>query len=349
MDLKSLLRRIPPLDENSMDIAKKRQNSLTKPTGSLGLLEDISIMIGGITKNPMPELRDKAIIVMASDHGVTEEGMSAYPKEVTAQMVLNFLSGGAAINVLARDVGARVTVVDMGIFEDISHKDLVNKKVSHGTSNIKKGPAMSYEKALESIEKGIEAFEDIGKIDIVGVGDMGIGNTTAASAIISVITEHSVREVTGRGTGISRSQLEEKISVIEDAININKPDRRDPIDVLAKIGGFEIGGIAGVILSAASHRIPVVLDGLISSAGALIAYELQPRVKDYMIASHLSAEKGHRYALKYMGLKPLLDLRMRLGEGTGAALGIYLSQVACDLLRDMATFDEAGVSRRLQS
>lgn len=349
MDLKSLLRRIPPLDENSMDIAKKRQRALTKPTGSLGLLEDISIMIGGITKNPMPELRDKAIIVMASDHGVTEEGMSAYPKEVTAQMVLNFLSGGAAINVLARDVGARVTVVDMGIFEDISHKDLVNKKVSHGTSNIKKGPAMSYEKALESIEKGIEAFEDIGKIDIVGVGDMGIGNTTAASAIISVITEHSVREVTGRGTGISRSQLEEKISVIEDAININKPDRRDPIDVLAKIGGFEIGGIAGVILSAASHRIPVVLDGLISSAGALIAYELQPRVKDYMIASHLSAEKGHRYALKYMGLKPLLDLRMRLGEGTGAALGIYLSQVACDLLRDMATFDEAGVSRRLQS
>jgi len=349
MDLKKLLRRISPLDESSMDIAKKRQSALTKPTGSLGLLEDISIMIGGITKNPMPELRDKAIIVMASDHGVTEEGMSAYPKEVTAQMVLNFLSGGAAINVLARDVGARVTVVDMGIFEDISHKDLVNKKVSHGTSNIKKGPAMSYEKALESIEKGIEAFEDIGKIDIVGVGDMGIGNTTAASAIISVITEHSVREVTGRGTGISRSQLEEKISVIEHAIDINKPDRKDPIDVLAKIGGFEIGGITGVILSAASHRIPVVLDGLISSAGALIAYELQPGVKDYMIASHLSVEKGHRYALKYMGLKPLLDLRMRLGEGTGAALGIYLSQVACDLLRDMATFDEAGVSRRLQS
>lgn len=348
MRMKDTIEGIKALDETAMRIAKERQDKLTKPTSSLGTLEDISIQIAGIIGNPTPKIRDKVIITMAGDHGVTEAGVSAYPKEITGQMIYNFLSGGAAINVLARHVGARVVVVDMGVAADIESETLADKKIAYGTENMIKGSAMTYEDAVRSIEAGIEVLElEVEKgMDIVGVGDMGIGNTTPSSAITAVISGAAVREVTGRGTGLDDEGLERKIEVIEKAISVNHPNRKDPIEVLAKVGGFELGGMAGVMLAAASHRIPVVIDGFISGAAALIAYEIAPAVKDYMIASHQSVERGHSVILDYIGLKPLLDLDMRLGEGTGAALGISIVEAACKILNEMATFEEAGVSEK---
>ncbi len=350
MSMKDTIERIKALDEHAMKIARERQDNLTKPRRSLGSLEDLSIKIAGITGNPTPRIKDKVIITMAGDHGVAEEGVSAFPKEVTAQMIFNFLSGGAGINVLARHVGARVVVVDMGVAVDIKDEMLVNKKIAYGTANMAKRPAMRYEDALRSIDAGIDVLElEIKKgMDIVGVGDMGIGNTTPSSAIAAVITGEAVREVTGRGTGLDDEALEQKISVIEVAIRVNKPNRKDPIDVLAKVGGFELGGMVGVMLAAASHRIPVVIDGFISGAAALIAYEIAPAVRDYMIAAHRSVERGHSVILDYIGLKPLLDLNMRLGEGTGAALGISIVDAACKVLTEMKTFEEAGVSEGSQ-
>jgi nicotinate-nucleotide--dimethylbenzimidazole phosphoribosyltransferase len=348
MSMKDTIERIKALDERAMRIARERQDTLTKPQRSLGTLEDLSIKIAGITGNPMPKLKEKVIITMAGDHGVAEEGVSAYPKEVTAQMIFNFLNGGAGINVLARHVGARVVVVDMGVAVDIKDEVLVTKKLAYGTANMTKRPAMTYDDAVRSIEAGIEVLElEVEKgMDIVGVGDMGIGNTTPSSAIAAVITGESVKEVTGRGTGIDDDTLEQKINVIEEAIRVNKPNKKDPIDVLAKVGGFEVGGMAGVMLAAASRRIPVVIDGFISGAAALIAYEIAPAVRDYMIAAHRSVERGHSVILDYIGLKPLLDLNMRLGEGTGAALGISIVDAACKILTEMATFEEAGVSEK---
>ncbi|HID20446.1 MAG TPA: nicotinate-nucleotide--dimethylbenzimidazole phosphoribosyltransferase [Methanophagales archaeon] len=346
--MEETIEKIEALDERAMSAARTRQANLTKPAESLGTLEDISIKVAGITGNITPKIKDKVIITMAGDHGVTDDGVSAYPKEVTAQMVYNFLNGGAAINVLARHVGARVVIVDMGVAVDISHERLVAKKIAYGTANMAKGPAMTSEDAVRSIEAGIAVFESEAKkgVDIVGVGDMGIGNTTPSSAIVAVITGEDVEKVTGRGTGIDDAGLEKKIEVIEEAIRINNPNNKDAIDVLAKVGGFEIGGMAGVILAAASHRIPVVIDGFISSAAALIAYEIAPAVKDYMIAAHRSVERGHSVTLDYIGLKPLLDLDMRLGEGTGAALGISIVDAACKILDEMATFEDAGVSEK---
>lgn len=346
MEMKKTIEKIAALDETAMRIAKERQDKLTKPTSSLGTLEDISVQIAGMRGNPTPKIEDKVIITMAGDHGVTDAGVSAYPKEITGQMIYNFLSGGAAINVLARHVGARVVVVDMGVAVDIESETLVDKKIGYGTANMINGPAMTYEDAVRSIEAGIEVLELEAEkgMDIVGVGDMGIGNTTPSSAIAAVITGAAVKEVTGRGTGIDDETLEGKIKVIEGAIRVNIPNKKDPIDVLAKVGGFEIGGMAGVMLAAASRRIPVVIDGFVSGAAALIAYEIAPAVKDYMIAAHRSVERGHSVVFDYIGLKPLLDLDMRLGEGTGAALGISIVEAACKILNEMATFEEAGVS-----
>jgi len=346
MEMKKPIEKIKALDGTAMRIARERQDTLTKPTSSMGTLEDISIQIAGMMGNPTPKIEDKVIITMAGDHGVTDAGVSAYPKEITGQMIYNFLSGGAAINVLARHVGARVVVVDMGVAVDIKDEALFDKKIGYGTANMINGPAMTYENALRSIEVGIEVLELEAKkgMDIVGVGDMGIGNTTPSSAVAAVITGEAVREVTGRGTGIDDETLERKIKVIEEAISVNIPNKKDPIDVLAKVGGFELGGMAGVMLAAASHRIPVVIDGFISGAAALIAYEIAPAVKDYMIAAHRSVERGHSVVLDYIGLKPLLDLDMRLGEGTGAALGICVVEAACKILNEMATFEEAEVS-----
>ncbi len=346
--MEETIKKIGALDEHAISAARARQDILTKPAGSLGTLEDISTKVAGITGNAMPKMKDKVIITMAGDHGVTDDGVSAYPKEVTAQMVYNFLNDGAAINVLARHAGARVVIVDMGVAVDFTHERLVSKKIAYGTANMAKGPAMSYEDAVRSIEAGIEVFESEAKkgVDIVGVGDMGIGNTTPSSAIVAVITGYEVEKVTGRGTGIDDAGLEKKIAVIEEAIRVNKPNNKDAIDVLAKVGGFEIGGMAGVILAAASHRVPVVIDGFISGTAALVAYGIAPAVKDYMIAAHRSVERGHSVTLDYIGLKPLLDLDMRLGEGTGAALGISIVDAACKILGEMATFEDAGVSEK---
>jgi len=349
MKIASVVSQIEPLDIDAIKIAKERQDSLTKPKESMGILEDLSVRIAGITGTPHPKIEKKVIITMGGDHGVVEEGVSVYPKEVTTQMVLNFLSGGAGINVLARHIGARVVVVDMGVAADINpHPDLIVRKIAYGTKNMTEGPAMTREEAEKSIEAGIEIFEEelTNGIDIAGTGDMGIGNTTPSSAIAAAITGKEVRKAAGRGTGIDDSTFENKVKIVERALEINKPDPNDPLDVLAKVGGFEIGGLAGVILAGAKNGIPVVIDGFISGAAALIATGLAPSAKDYLIASHQSAEAGHGIMLDHMGLRPLLNLNLRLGEGTGAALGISLTEVAVKILNEMATFEEAGVSNK---
>jgi len=340
---------IKPLNEKTMAEAKMRQDSLTKPQGSLGQLESLSIHVAGIKGDPRPRIVHKVIFTLAGDHGVAKEGVSAYPSEVTPQMVYNFLQGGAGINVLSRHVGARVVVADIGVAADLErHPNLKNKKVALGTKNMAQGPAMSREEAVRSIEAGIELVEEelARGIDILGTGDMGIGNTTPSSAITAAITGVDAALVTGRGTGLGDEELKRKAAVIEKAIAINRPDSKDAIDILSKVGGFEIGGIAGVILAGASNRIPVVIDGFISGAAALIASSLAPQVKSYLIASHQSVERGHRIVLEHLGLKPLLNLDLRLGEGTGAALGIGLVEASLKILDEMATFGEAGVSEK---
>ncbi len=349
--LDTILHAIEPLDSKAMATARQRQDSLTKPHGSLGKLEDLSIKIAGIKANPLPRLEHKAIITMAADHGVVAEGVTLYPQEVTSQMVLNFLNGGAAINVLANHIGARVIVVDMGVIGGFQPTPgLLCQMIDFGTKNMAQGPAMTRQQAIYSLEAGIELVEsEINNgLDIIGTGDMGIGNTTASSAILAAISGQSVKKVTGRGTGIDNEQLNHKVSVIEQALSINKPDPKDAIDVLSKVGGFEIGGLAGVILAGAARRIPVVIDGFISGAAALIATSLSPRAKDYLIAAHLSAEAGHKLLLDFLGLQPLLNLNMRLGEGTGAVLGISLVEAAVKILNQMATFSEAGVAEAEQ-
>jgi nicotinate-nucleotide--dimethylbenzimidazole phosphoribosyltransferase len=345
--LSKTITNIKPLDKVSMAKAKERQNVLTKPTGSLGRLEQLSILIAGIQGRPIPQIKKKAVIVMAADHGVAARGTSAYPQDVTAQMVLNFLRGGAGINVISRQVGARVIIVDMGVtVQPEADKRLVSRRIAAGTQDMSRGHAMTLAQVKQALETGIEIVTaEIKKgLDIVATGDMGIGNTTASSAICAIMTGKTVAEVTGRGTGLNDIQLQQKIKIINEAITRNKPESSKPLEVLAKVGGFEIGGLAGVILGAAAHRIPIVIDGFISGAAALIAAGLCPQSKDYMIAGHCSVEPGHKLLLQYLGLKPLLDLEMRLGEGTGAALAMSLAETSVRILNEMATFAEAGVS-----
>ncbi len=345
--LTNTIRNIKPLDKIAMEKAKARQDQLTKPAGSLGRLEELSIQIAGIQGKAKPSIKKKAIITMAGDHGVVDEKVGNWPKEVTAQMVENFLKGGAGINVLARQAGARIVFVDMGVASDLKpKKQLIVKKIDYGTKNMCQGPAMTEQQAIKAIEAGIKIVEEEAKkgLDIVGTGDMGIGNTTASSAIFAAISGKKVAEVTGRGTGLSDEQLTHKIKVIKRALEINKPNPDKPLEVLAKVGGYEIGGLAGVMLGAAARRIPIVIDGFISGAAAVIATKLAPQVKDYLIAAHCSAEAGHAAMLEYMGLKPVLSLEMRLGEGTGAAIGIIIAEAAVRTLNEMATFAEAGVS-----
>lgn len=327
--------------------AQARLDDLTKPVGSLGRLEEFARRVVAMTGNKMPVLDKKVIFTFAGDHGIANEGVSAFPKEVTPQMVINFLRGGAGINVLGRHAGAEVVVVDIGVDHDFgSVPGLVSRKVMRGTANMYKGPAMTREQAKQCLQVGIDLGREYAKkgYRIFGTGDMGIGNTTPSSAIASVFTGTPVCDVTGRGTGINDEALKRKIAIIEQCIAINRPDPKDPIDVLAKVGGAEIGGIAGVILGAASERIPVVVDGFISTAGAMIAYEIEPKTADYMFAAHASVEIGQRCMLKKMGLLPILDLNLRLGEGTGAALAITVIEAATKIYREMATFSEAGVS-----
>ena len=342
---------IAPLDEEAIAEARARQDILTKPRGSLGGLEELSVRVAGIMRKRMPHLEHKAIVTMAGDHGVVAEGVSAYPQGITAQMIDNFLRGGAAVNVLARHIGARVVVVDMGISANLKpHPLLVSRKIALGTGNMTRGMAMSKEEALRAVEAGIEVIDDeVAKgLDIVGVGDMGIGNTTPSAAICAAITGEPVAKVTGRGTGIGDEQLALKVRAIERALTLNQPDLEDAIDVLSKVGGFEIGGLSGVILGAAAHSIPVVIDGFVAGASALLANGLCPRVKDYLIAAHLSSEPGHKVILDYLKLKPVLDLEMRLGEGTGAALAISIVEAAVKILAEMATFADAGISGKLE-
>ena len=350
--LKKVISNIDKIDYSLADKTQKRLDNLTKPQGSLGRLEELAKQVVEITQKDNPGLKNKVIFTFAADHGVTEEGISAYPKEVTAQMVYNFIRGGAGINVLAAHAGAKVVVADLGVAEKLSVADgnsFVDKKIALGTKNFAKGPAMTKEEAVSSIESGIEIFLDEWNkgIDIVGIGEMGIGNTASASAISAVITGKAVKELTGRGTGIDDKTHFRKIEVVQKAIELNKPDSKDGIDILSKVGGFEIGGLAGVVLAAASERVPVVIDGFISTAAALIAYKLEPKVKDYLIASHCSVEKGHKAILDYLGLKPILDLSLRLGEGTGAALAMNIVDAAVKVLNEMATFEAAGVSESI--
>ncbi len=342
---------IEPLDEQMMAAARARQENLTKPPGSLGRLEQISVQVAGIQRSLRPEVAKKAVFVLAGDHGVVAQGVTAFPQAVTAQMVANFAAGGAAINVLSRHVGARVVIVDMGVACDLpACQGLVCKKVAYGTRDMSVGPAMSAEEARCALEHGLEVFtsESANGLQLIATGDMGIGNTTASAAVIAAITGRSPAEVAGRGTGIDDLGLQRKIAVLARALAVNAPDKTNGLDVLAKVGGFEIGGLAGVIIAAAAARVPVVVDGVISGAAALIATTLAPQAKDYLIAGHLSTEPGHRAALVHMGLEPLLDLDMRLGEGTGAALAMGIVEASVKTLNEMATFDEAGVSGALE-
>jgi nicotinate-nucleotide--dimethylbenzimidazole phosphoribosyltransferase len=342
--------RIGRIDQTLAARTQARLDHLTKPQGSLGRLEELAKQIVAITGNETPETRNKVIFTMAGDHGVAREGVSAFPPEVTAQMVYNFLRHGAAINVLAAHVGARVVVVDMGVAADLEpHPELITRKTGYGTQNMVHGPAMTRDQAIRAVETGIEIFEAelSSGIDLAGTGEMGIGNTTPSSAIAAVITGRPVEEVTGRGTGIDDQGLTHKIGVIQRALEVNRPNREDALDVLHKVGGYEIGGLAGIILAAAAKRVPVVIDGFISGAAALIAYRLEPAVKDYLIAAHRSVERGHGIVLDYLGLDPLLDLDLRLGEGTGAALGMSLGEAAIRILIRMATFQSASVSERI--
>ena len=353
--LQTTIDRIAPLDVVAQAEAQARQDMLTKPRGSLGRLEALSVQLAGICRQPLPWIQHKVIVTMAGDHGVVAEGVSAYPQErseehtseLQSQMVYNFLRGGAAINVLARHVGARVVVVDMGVAADLEHHPgLIVKKVAPGTGNIARGPAMSRDQAVQALLAGVEVVEgEIARgLDIVGTGDMGIANTTPSAAIAVAMTGRPAADIVGRGTGVDDAGLARKIAAVERAVAVNRPDSQDALDVLTKVGGYEIAGIAGVTLGAAAHRRPVVIDGFISTAAAMIAVGLAPQVRPYLIAAHCSQEKGHRLMLEWLGVEPLLDLDMRLGEGTGAALGISLAEAACKVLAEMATFDEAGVT-----
>jgi len=340
---------ILPPDPGREKSVRARLDSLTKPLGSLGRLEDLAARVAVMTGADKPSLARKAVIVMAADHGVAAEGVSAYPPEVTRQMVLNFLNGGAAINVLARHAGARVVVVDAGVSgEPLEHPALVSRRIGNGTSCITRGPAMTRAEAVKSVESGIAVLEEeAGKgLDAVCAGDMGIGNTTPSSVITAAFTGKPPEDVTGRGTGVDDEALAWKVSAVKRALETNRPDPADPLGVLASVGGFEIGGMAGVMLAAAARRIPVVVDGFISGAAALIAAGLVPLAKEYMFAGHCSTEPGHRAILAHLGLRPVLDLEMRLGEGTGAILALGVLEAAVKLMNEMATFGEAGVSEK---
>jgi len=346
-ELKKRLSRIEPIKQSFLALAQARLDKLTKPLGSLGQLEEIARRYVAIVENLKPRVERKIIYTFAADHGVVVEGVSAYPKEVTAQMVYNFLRQGAGINVLGRHVGAQVIVVDIGVDHDFEPTaGLMIRKVARGTRNMAQGPAMSRDQALQALSVGLEMADHakVRNADLVGSGDMGIGNTTPSSAILASLTGLPVSQVTHRGTGIDDSALGKKIQTIERAIACNNPDPADPLDVLAKVGGFEIGGIAGLIIGCAFHRIPVVVDGFISTAGAMIAVGLNPEIKGYLFAAHQSVEVGHRFMWEYIGQKPILNLSLRLGEGTGAALAMSIIEAAVKVLNEMATFTEAGVS-----
>ena len=351
-NLAAVLARIEPPDAGAMRGAEERQRALTKPPGSLGRLEELAVRLAGMQGDARPRIGGKAVIVAAGDHGVVARGVTGYPQAVTAQMVANFLAGGAAVSVMCRRLGVRQLVVDAGIAAPApaSHPALRIVRAGAGTGDMSRGPAMSREQAARCLEAGIEIAGEVAAAgaDLIATGDMGIGNTTAASAIAAAVTGRPPGDTTGRGTGRNDDQLRHKIAVVERALACNLPDRGDALDVLAKVGGFEIGVLAGVILGAASQRRAVVLDGFIAGAAALLAVLLSPAARGYLIAAHRSAEPGHRVVLAHLDLQPLLDLELRLGEGSGALLAMPIIEAAAACLAEMATFAEAGVSDRSQ-
>ena len=349
MNLQEIIKGIEPVDQEWIARATERTAQLVMPTRALGRLHEISERLCGIMKTLQPSIGRKAILIMAGDHGVVEEGISAYPQEVTGAMVQTFLVGGAGINAIARHVAADVFVVDVGIKADLAGVDsdrLIVHKIAAGTANFTRGPAMSRETAEKSIQLGFQEASRLiqNDIEILGTGDMGIGNTTPSAAIGAVICGTDLTEMVGRGTGVDDEGLARKRDAVARGIAVNSPDSTDGLDVLAKVGGFEIGAIAGSVLAGGFHRRPVVIDGFISTAGALVAHSLCPQVKDYLFAGHCSEEPGHRAMLRHLGLDPILDLGMRLGEGTGGGLAMSVMQGAANVFNEVMTFEEAGVA-----
>jgi len=354
LNLEEIVENIQPPDQKIMKQAREHTSRLAIPPRALGMLHEMGERLCGITRSLNPVMDAKAVVVMAGDHGIVEEGVSAFPQEVTGEMVKNFLAGGAGINCLCRHVGARVIVVDMGMKADPQSLGLLTNdtfyahKIAPGTANFAKGPAMNREQAKDAILYGFERASALFQegVCLLGTGDMGIGNTTPSAAIGVVITNASVDEMTGRGTGVNDAGLQRKKTAIQKGIDINQPDPCDGLDILSKVGGFEIGGIVGCILAAAFHKKPVVIDGFISTAGALIAHALCPAASQYLFAGHCSEEPGHKTMLKYLGLEPILNLGLRLGEGTGGALAMNIIDASAKVFREILTFDQAGVSEK---
>lgn len=345
--VETTLARITPLDAGLLAATQTRLDRKTKPLGSLGRLEAFACRLVAISGQQLPDLSKKVIFTFAADHGITAEGVSLYPKEVTTQMVFNLLGGGAGVNVLARHAGAEVRVVDVGVDHDFGDcPGLLHCKVARGSANFAKGPAMTRDQMLAALRVGIELADQCSAegVGLVGTGEMGIGNTSPSSAIIAAFSGLAVAQVTHRGTGIDDQALTLKLAAITRGLAINRPDPNDPLDVLQKVGGLEIAAITGLLLGCAANRIPVVVDGFISTAGALIAAELHPHLCDYLFAAHQSVEVGHRFMLERIGVEPILDLGLRLGEGTGAALSMPLIEAGLKILTEMATFEQAGVT-----
>lgn len=346
--LEKAIRKITGPDKKIYETARTRLREQARPAGSLGILEDVGARLAGICGTLDVRLQNRIIVTCAGDHGICAEGVSLFPQDVTPQMVYNFVNGGASINVLARHAGARVEVADLGVAADFEPGlPIFHKKIRKGTDNFAMGPAMTRDEAVGSIEAGIEIVDELtskGPVHLLGTGDMGIGNTTPSTAIIAVYSKLPVADLAGRGTGLDDNGVKLKIAAIEKGLAVNRPDPSDPVDVLSKVGGLEIGGLAGLVIGAASHGIPVVCDGFISTAGALLACKLAPKARDYLFASHNSVEVGHRYMLDHLNLVPLLDLGFRLGEGTGAALAMELIDAATRILCDIKTFEEVAIA-----
>ena len=348
--LERAIERVRPTDGAAAAAARKRQELLTKPAGSLGTLERLHVQLAAIQQTPLPEVRRPTVLVVAADHGVADDGVSAYPKQVTGEMARSFARGGAAINVLARDAGARLLVADLGIDWQgrTPPREIVPLAISTGTANLAERPAMSRDQARASLNAGAGLASRLVAegADLIALGEMGIGNTTSSAAMIAVLAGRPPRDVTGLGTGIDAERWKHKVAVVERALARARPRADDPLGVLAEVGGFEIGALAGAMIGGAAAGVPIVLDGLIVGAAALLAVTLCPAVRPYLVASHRSVEPGHRIVLELLELEPLMDLGLRLGEGSGAAIALHLIRLACRLPREMATFDEAGVSRQ---
>ncbi|MGO4886976.1 nicotinate-nucleotide--dimethylbenzimidazole phosphoribosyltransferase [Anaerobacillus sp. MEB173] len=345
--IENILNRITPLNHEVMERTGAYIDQLTKPVGSLGKLEEIAIQLAGITGNDYPDISAPAALVFAGDHGIVAEGVSAYPQEVTKLMIHNFLNGGAAINVFTRQINATVHVIDVGVNGEIEHPQLISRKVRNGTANFLREAAMTTDEAIESILVGMEEAEKVIKTgsNILIIGEMGIGNTTASSALVAAFTDVSVNDLVGHGTGLDEKGRLQKAEVINEALAFHQPNEKDPIDAFTKVGGLEIGAMAGAMLKAASLKIPVLVDGFISATAALLAYKLCPLVKEYLFISHQSVEAGQRAAVKMLEKEPLLNLHLRLGEGTGAALAYPILDASTRMVREMATFADIGIEK----